>query len=525
MLLFRKATRDKQRHSKHWFSLIQPNIGRFALLGWFGIMALSTSSFRSAMLSKGRVFAWQFCARQMSWYAQNSTFQSLGVHDPILLQQLERFGFQMPSSTQAAALPSILRGEDTSVLAETGSGKTFTFALPISQFAAADTDGLFSAVVLPTVELAVQTAQVFEHLAPTADVVDCAAGVKAATARLRKPSSSKVHSIAVGTPHSLLRAMSGTARPVRWLAVDEVDAIAAAFRGDMEQLLALIRRNNSKVCALRPPTSLKGCQTIVAGATLPSHRSAGTFKWLQEHFPRMQHCGSDAVHSLVPGLHLQSIVVDEAHLALQVARGAADGSLPLLIEAAKHEALLKALRINGTEAAAVLRADLKDGVVSVTHDAGRDAGVLQTLVFCNSYDAAEAAAAALEDAVPELTVATLHKRLPPDVRAASAALFESGDIDVLVATDIAARGLDTRHVAHVIQLDCPKDMESHVHRCGRTARGGSQGTVTMIVPSSELPSLAAVTGQLGTPTAFAAAHGASQKRQRMARKFKKKSSN
>jgi len=459
--------------------------------------------------------------RQMSWFANDSNFKDLGIHDPVLLKQLGRFGFQAPSKTQAAALPSILEGHDVSVLAETGSGKTFTFALPISQYASSDKHGHLSAVVLPTVELALQTAQVFEHLAPTAQVVDCSASAMAAAASLRKPAP-QVHSIAVGTPHSLLRAMSvGPPRHVRWLAIDELDAIAATFRSEMQQLLALVRRSNAPAQRLHPATSLRGCQTVVAGATLPSHRSASALKWLKEHFPAMRHCNTGTVHSLVEGLRMQSIVVDEAYLVQQAQKGAADGSFPLLLEAAKHEALLKAIRINGTEAAAVLRADLKEGVVSVMSDADRDTSLMQTLVFCKSYDAAEAAAAAIEDAVPELSVATLHKRLPTDVRAASAALFESGDIDVLVATDIAARGMDTRHVAHVVQLDCPTDMESHVHRCGRTARGGSTGTVTMIVPSSEMEGLATITGQLGSPTAFAAAHGASQKRQRMARHRKR----
>ena len=462
-------------------------------------------------------------ARQFSWFAGNSTFKALGITDPMLLRQLERFGFHTPSQTQAAALPSILLGQDASVLAETGSGKTFAFALPIAQYATIDTHGKVSAVVLPTVELALQTAQVFEHLAPSADVVDCTANPKAAAAHLSKPPSPNAHSIAVGTPHSLLRAMSAApSRSVRWLAIDELDAVAGTFRSEMEQLIALVRRHNKDAPRLDPRTSLRGCQTVAAGATLPSHRSASTLKWLKEHFPAMKHRSSESVHSLVAGLHLQSIIVDEDFLAERVQGGVADGSFPLLVEAAKHEALLKAIRINGTEAAAVLRADLQEGVVSFSADADRDPNVMQTIVFCNSYDSAEAAAAAIEDAVPELSIATLHKRLPAEVRAANAALFESGDIDLLVATDIAARGLDTRHVAHVVQLDCPKDMESHVHRCGRTARGGSTGTVTMIVPSSEMTSLGAITGQLGSPTAFAAAAGASQKRQRVARQRKRK---
>jgi superfamily II DNA/RNA helicase len=463
--------------------------------------------------------------RQFAWLAQDSSFKALGLHDIILLQQLQRFGFQHPSATQAGALPSILSGYDTSVIAETGSGKTFTFALPIAQFASLDSGNHLSAVALPTVELSAQTVQVFQHLAPTASVVDCAAGAKAATAQMLQHRSIRApHMIAVGTPHTLHRVLQAAPpRPVRWLVLDEADALVAAFKGDLEQLLQLIQQRNHRTPALQPVTSIQGCQTVIAGATLVSHRSAVVSKWLGAHFPCMKHTGTSTVHSLVPGLHLQSIVVDEDRLVEGAAAGAMGGSLPLLVEGAKHVALLKAIRMHGTEAAAVLRADLRDGLVSVTHDAseGTRAAATQTLVFCNSYDAAEAAAAALEDAIPELSVGTLHKRLPAEVRAASAALFESGDLDVLVATDIAARGLDTRLVAHVIQLDCPKDVESHLHRCGRTARGGSHGTVTMIVPSSETGSLAAVTGQLGSPTAFTASHAASQKRQRVARRRKK----
>lgn len=119
-----------------------------------------------------------------------------------------------------------------------------------------------------------------------------------------------------------------------------------------------------------------------------------------------------------------------------------------------------------------------------------------TLVFANSFAMCEAAADylnengknlhhasskyllfifALSMAAPELSSAPLHKEMPKDVREDTVRRFLEGSIDILISTDLMARGMDTTMVQHVVQLECPDDLPSYIHRCGRTARAGRGG--------------------------------------------------
>lgn len=474
------------------------------------------SNFRRPLLSAGAFGARH--ASQDSWFKSGATFKDVGVHDPVLLAQLKRFGFSVPSAIQAAALPKACAGRDVLVLAQTGTGKTFTFTLPIIQdllqASTAGEEPPLSCVMLPTAELAEQTAEVFQHLIPTASVL-------AACSKVPQGCAGGAH-IAVGTPAGLLSAVQGVPRPVAHLALDEVDALAASFKAEVGSMVAHVRGVNGG--GQGRAGCLPGCQVLLAGATLRGGRSKGAFAWLRQTFPSASTVLGDAVHSHVPGVNLHTVTIDVDALAAH-----SQHDLPHRVEEAKHRALLKALAAQGTEAAAVLRADLASGHVAMTAAAAEaregdalaaasgEVSVLQTLVFVDSYEAAEAAASVVEDAVPELRVATLHSRLPPEARAAHAALFASGDVDVLVATDIAARGLDTRRVAHVVQLDVPKDLEVHLHRSGRTARAGAGGTVTLVVPSHQSQDVQRIFSELGAAPAPEAAHGASQKAQRKAR--------
>lgn len=137
-----------------------------------------------------------------------------------------------------------------------------------------------------------------------------------------------------------------------------------------------------------------------------------------------------------------------------------------LLADARHSALLKALSL---------------GPHSL-HTPPPDHSVLprKTLVFANSVMSAEAAQVFLDDAAPEVATAVLHKRVPLAEREEVTVEFTSpdGEVDLLVATDMASRGLDTVEVGHVIQFECAVDVGSFLHRIGRTARAGGIGVGT-----------------------------------------------
>jgi superfamily II DNA/RNA helicase len=117
-----------------------------------------------------------------------------------------------------------------------------------------------------------------------------------------------------------------------------------------------------------------------------------------------------------------------------------------------------------------------------------------TLVFANTVEAASALRTFLSAACPAFRVSELHSKVPDAARAARVADFKSGAIRVLVATDLAARGLDTISVAHVVQADFAGDIVAHLHRVGRTARAGSTGLCTAIVGRRDLGRVRAILG-------------------------------
>jgi superfamily II DNA/RNA helicase len=114
------------------------------------------------------------------------------------------------------------------------------------------------------------------------------------------------------------------------------------------------------------------------------------------------------------------------------------------------------------------------------------AAIPQTIVFVGTWEAADNMKKFLATTCPTLRVSCLHKKLPDDVRAAHLARFQAGEVQVMVCTDVASRGLDTTKVAHVIQADFASDVVSHMHRVGRTGRAGRDGLVTNLVCRSNL---------------------------------------
>jgi ATP-dependent RNA helicase RhlE len=342
------------------------------------------------------------------------TFEQLGLSQPIL-RCIRLVGFEHPTPIQAAVIPAALTGRDLVGLAETGSGKTAAFTIPIAERLANSptssmkTRGL---ILSPTREIALQT-QTFLDLfggdygLRTACLIG---GVKMGpqhTALRRRPH------IIVATPGRLLDHMEqGTARlgDVDVLVLDEADHMLDM--GFLPQVLRILQE---------VPTQR---QTLMFSATMP---------------PPIERLA-------------QQFMVDPTRVDI-TPKGAAQGISHrlYLVEPDNKKALL----------------------LSLLH---QELG--STLVFIRRKTDAEWLSGVLErEGHP---VERIHSDLSQGQRVQALQGFREGEHRILVATDIAARGLDIPRVRHIINFDVPETVEDYIHRAGRTARGNATGIVSTI---------------------------------------------
>jgi ATP-dependent RNA helicase DDX49/DBP8 len=352
-----------------------------------------------------------------------------------------------PTPVQRACIPAVLAGRDCIGIAHTGSGKTASFALPLLQRLAADPYGVFALVMTPTRELASQISEHFIALSAgfTLRVAVCVGGedvCRQAAALARKPH------IVVATPGRLrdhVESHAGSREAlsrVACLVLDEADRLLEpSFEPELAVLLAAL------------PSSR---QTLLFSATLTP-----------------------------------------AVAALQRITGAAafrfaayqDLSLPVTL---KQELLL-------------VPAKVKEVYLAYVLDAGRlaEAKVRSALIFASTVRGAQLLGEMLRQmgAAPSV----LHSAMPQKARAAALQRFRSGATTLLLATDVASRGLDIPTVDLVINFDVPCEPSDYVHRCGRTARAGRGGRSLTFVTQydvARVTSIEAHTGQQLVPVDF-----------------------
>ncbi len=351
------------------------------------------------------------------------TFDDLGLTGP-LLTTLAQEGYTAPTPIQAQAIPHVLAGHDLLGIAQTGTGKTAAFALPILARLAADRRpaprrGCRALILSPTRELASQIAASFRtygrglRLGVTTVFGGVAAGpqIKALAAGV---------DILVATPGRLLdHAGSGAANlaAVEVLVLDEAD-----------QMLNLgfilpIRRIISMLPAAR--------QNLLFSATMP---------------PEIGKLAADILR--------QPVEVRVAPAASTVERVE---QRVIHVDAADKRALLSALLANGEITRALVFTRTKHGADKVVRN------LMQTGV----------------------DAAAIHGNKTQAQRERALAGFRSGRTRVLVATDIAARGIDVDDVSHIINYELPNVPETYVHRIGRTARAGAAGTAVSFCDRAE----------------------------------------
>ncbi|MDT8439698.1 MAG: DEAD/DEAH box helicase [Wenzhouxiangellaceae bacterium] len=356
-------------------------------------------------------------------------FPELGLPE-MLLRTLAELGYEAPSPIQAATIPALLRGGDVLGQAQTGTGKTAAFALPILARLAerADSDPRPSALVLaPTRELAIQVAEAFHRYAahvPGFHVLPIYGGQSYGPqlAGLRRGAD-----VVVGTPGRIIDHLDkGTLKldGLQTLVLDEADEmLRMGFIDEVGQVLEKV------------PAS---CQKALFSATMPDpiRRIA------DRHLDQAEHITIRGRTTTATNTRQRCWVVGGMH---------------------KLDALTRILEVEEFDA---------------------------MIVFARTRIATEELAQRLE--ARGFSAAALHGDVPQNLREKIVDRLKRGQIDILVATDVAARGLDVDRISHVVNYDIPYDTEAYVHRIGRTGRAGRSGEAILFVAPRERNMLRAI---------------------------------
>lgn len=352
-------------------------------------------------------------------------FQALGLA-PALTQAAADLGFTGPTPIQIEAIPVILEGKDVLGTAQTGSGKTAAYALPLlqrlQQQKAASNRRIGSLVLVPTRELAAQVGemvrQLAQHLEPRPKVAVAFGGVSINPQMMALRGGAD---IMVGTPGRLLDLVSQNALKldaVQLLVLDEADRLLdLGFADELQRLLALLPRQR---------------QNLFFSATFP---------------PDVQALANDLLHDAV-----RIEVIDAAS-----DKGAA--SPPLVVQ--------RLIEVDADRRVQLLRHLMKEGQWE------------RVLVFVATQYAAERVAAKLHHG--DIYATSFHGGLSQGARKQALKEFKEKRWDVVVTTDLAARGIDIAQLPVVVNFDLPRSAVDHLHRIGRTGRAGEGGLAISFV--------------------------------------------
>ncbi|ASF47096.1 DEAD/DEAH box helicase [Methylovulum psychrotolerans] len=364
-------------------------------------------------------------------------FSHLGLSEA-LLKAVADSGYTTPTPIQSKAIPAILTGQDLLAAAETGTGKTAGFALPILQRLAQTDYGrnrpVRALILTPTRELAAQVGEsvqkygAYQQPRLKSEVVFGGVKINPQMMRLRGGVD-----ILTATPGRLLDLVSQNALKldkVEILVLDEADRMLdMGFIKDISKILALLPKKR---------------QNLLFSATF-----------------------SADIRKLTNGLLVNPVKIEVA-----VENAAADTIDQIVYQ------------VNKTDKTALL-AHL------VTSKNWR-----QVLVFTSTKHGANKLAEKLNTA--DIKAAAIHGNKSQGARTSALAGFKAGDIRVLVATDVAARGIDIAKLPHVVNFELPRSCADYVHRIGRTGRAGQNGQAVSLVSQDEYQALKLVEKLIGT---------------------------
>ena len=343
-----------------------------------------------------------------------TSFEDLHL-DRKILAALKEMGFEEPSPIQKGAIPLALEGDDLIGQAQTGTGKTAAFGIPIIQKINEKDRHIQALVMSPTRELCIQVADEISKIGRTKRVrVLPVYGGQPIERQIR--SLKRGIQVVIGTPGRLLdHIRRGTIdlEYVNFLVLDEADEMLdMGFVDDMEDIIKNV-----------PPER----QTMLFSATMPRPILSISKKYMRA--PK------------VVAIHKEVVTAPTIDQYYYETRDKVDGLCRIL---------------------------------DTTDDC-------KMIIFCRTKKGVDELVIAL--ATRGYEAEGLHGDLSQNQRDRVMKKFRSGQVDILVATDVAARGLDIDNITHVVNFDVPSDSESYVHRIGRTGRAGNSGVaLTFITP-------------------------------------------
>jgi ATP-dependent RNA helicase RhlE len=376
------------------------------------------------------------------------TFDAFGLSEPIL-RALRSENFSAPTPIQAKSIPILLNGADLMAVAQTGTGKTAAFGLPLLEKLARRDAALApktaqALVLVPTRELAVQVHENLtafaKHLRVRQGLVIGGVSMQPQTRQLQQG----LHVLVATVGRLLDHLGEGNLKldQVSMVVLDEADRMLdMGFIKEVRKIAALLPRSR---------------QSAMFSATMA---------------PEIAKLGSQ--------------ILNQAERVQIAPRGAAADRISqhvIFVEKARKARLLQEL--------------LGDPAFS------------RTIIFTRTKRGADRVAAQVTKA--GIAVEALHGNKTQNARRRALARFASGHASALVATDIAARGIDVDGVSHVINYELPGEAETYIHRIGRTARAGAAGTAVSFCDVTERDTLRAIEKLTGTPlNAFQSAGAAS----------------
>jgi len=346
-------------------------------------------------------------------------FEPLGLNDA-LLSALAKLGYEAPTPIQEQSIPVLLAGKDLLAQAQTGTGKTAAFALPILNQIDTNLSAPQALILAPTRELAIQVAEAFQsyardikgfHVLPIYGGQDYRGQLKG----LKRGAH-----VIVGTPGRVmdhLRRGTLLLKHLKTMVLDEADEmLKMGFIDDVKWILEQIPGKH---------------QTALFSATIPS----SIRRIANQHLDKPQEIQIEPHNATVKAIEQFYTLVPNSH---------------------KLEALTRLLEVEDF-----------DGVIVFTRTKNSTAALAEKL-GARGY-ACSAINGDMSQNLREEVIKRIKKK----------------SLDILVATDVAARGLDVTRISHVINYDIPHDVESYVHRIGRTGRAGRAGKAFLFVTPRE----------------------------------------
>ena len=352
--------------------------------------------------------------------SEEKTFRELGLSEP-LLRALDELGYEKPTPIQAASIDPLMAGKDILGQAQTGTGKTGAFALPLLNKIDPNTNSPQILVLAPTRELAVQVAEAFASYAKFMKGMHVLPIYGGQSMQQQLNSLKRGPQIIVGTPGRVMDHMRrGTLKldTLKAMVLDEADEmLKMGFIDDIEWILEHTPKER---------------QLALFSATMPEQIKRVANKYLNNPV----HVKIATTTTTVETIEQRFVQVSQHN---------------------KLEALVRVLEVEKTE-----------GII----------------IFVRTRNSCVELAEKLE--ARGYASSPLHGDMNQQARERAVDQLKRGQLDIIIATDVAARGLDVERIGHVVNYDIPYDTEAYVHRIGRTGRAGRTGMAILFVTHREM---------------------------------------